>query len=385
MRRLICFVTVLLALFTASACAQQAAPTVKSVETVLGENASLIYPQLEGLKDEAVQQKINDGIVLDAEITSYFSVLTRQNENSFGLHIGYTASLMPTLLSVHISAKGEMPNGREDNREYMLCYDLDTGERVPFSALVKDEQAAIAHMEDKLNQTLYDELSGYMGAANLTPLPSDCFYLDETGITFAYDSSQFSYVSGYAGQVQFGYDELWDVLDLSKDGLLARNGIVKPDYTDKEIKSQIEQTLEKGMLPNIPAAIGEPMKELVAKYRLLRDPDLQPGSRVYQMEAPQFRATQVLTGTLGKGYEDALIEGVQTTRCSLYGLVTGEATMDRCRAVLGEPESVVPFTEPMAYDYALPLGTAAYYRMGDYQLRLYFDQDSILYSVMLTQ
>lgn len=388
MRRLLCMVLALVfaLVLAAPVChASQQAPRIETVETVMGDNAVMRYPQLAGLPDEAAQGRINDDIVFSAQITSFFPVLMRQSANSFGLDISYKATLSPPVFSVMIDISGEMPEGRKGNRKYAMTYDLRTGERVPFSSIVKDEATAIPLMEDMLYSTLYDEMSGYMEYSALSPIPTESYYIDEIGVTLCYPYNQFSLISGSAGQAMFTYREIADLIDTDDESILSFSGLAPKALDDKEALALITEALLSGRLPDIPAVIGESLPMCIEKYRLLRDPDYQPGGRVYQLEAPEFRGVQLISDALTKGYDSSIIEGIQAVRCSLGGLATGKASMDACRALLGAPDSSVPFTEAMAYDYALPLGTADYYTFGDYQLRLYFTNAGTLYQVMLAK
>ena len=84
----------LLLLFLASAAAAETPAGTPAVQSVVMEKDGnrLAYPQLTGLADAAVQQLINDDIVLSADLTSHmitFATLTP--DSLWGLQVSYEA------------------------------------------------------------------------------------------------------------------------------------------------------------------------------------------------------------------------------------------------------------------------------------------------------
>ncbi len=381
-KAIIALVMGMLTLCFFSAVAWADTPSVKEVSTVAGEN-HVVYPQLEGLADAAIQQAINDDIVLRADIPAHLITLSTLREGGWGLKVEAVSFLKNNLFSVTLSAKGEMPNQREGQAYTALCYDLTTGKRVSLPELLTSPEEAIAWMEEKAVDTLSEELSGYLANSDITPLPMENFALDEDGITFYYPASQFSLHSGYSGACQFYYEEIADFLDF--DGILANLELPPTDLSDAQIQQKIEGTLKTGRLPQIPVAIGQEMTDVVAKYRLLREPDQYPGGKYYQLEAPPFRQVLVLSDALTKGYENSKVLGLQSTRCDLFGIKAGETTQGRWREILGRPDDTLVFTEGLAYDYGIPVGESDFYTFGEYQLRLHADENGVLHSVRLSR
>ena len=370
---LVLFIFVTSAAFAAS-------PALKEISTVVGPN-KVVYPQLEGLANEAVQQAVNDDIILRGDIAKHLITLSLLKEGGWGLATDYQAFLNNDILSVTLSAKGQLPTGREGQGYTALCYDLQTGRPILIDDLLDDVDGAVALMEERLILTLGDELSGYLAHSDLSPLPIQNFAMDEDGLIFYYPSDQFFLVSGYAGAAQFYYEELADYVNW--DGMISRLDVKPESLSDAEARERIRQMAESGRLPHIPVAIGDPMPQVVEKYRLLRVPDQFPAGKYYQMEAPMFRQVLVLSDALGTGYEHSVVEGLQSTRTNLYGIQAGETVRERWREILGEPDQVTLFDEGLAYDYGIPPGESDFYIFEGYQLRLHADGSGILHSIRL--
>jgi hypothetical protein len=365
-----------------SACARAETVSVTPVETVIGENY-VRYPQLEGMEDTAVQQAINDAVVVQANIAQRLVTLAVLADGAT-LTADYEAYLGGGVFSTVIDANGVMENGRNGQNYTALAFDLTDGRRLTVSDLFADPDAAAAHMEATLEATYLDELSDYLVYAELTPLPVNNFSLDADGVTFYYPASQFSLLSGYCGAAQFNYDELAEDLLPDANALPARLNALPETLADAEIRAKVEAAAAAGELPHVRAKIGDGMAELVSRYRLLRTPDQYPGGRYFQLEAPMFRQVLVLSDALTSGYQNSVAEGLMSFRADLYGLKTGVTARERWLQVLGEPETTVAFGEDLAYDYGLPVGTADYYTFGKNQLMMYADESGILYAVRLT-
>lgn len=364
--------------------AQAGAPaaSVGEVRTEIGENA-VAYPQLQGMADDTVQKKINDDIVLSSGVTGHLITLSTLKDSPWGLQVEYTAYQEGDVFSTVISAKGKMPEGREGHTYTALAYDLKTGERLTVADLFSDVEAAVAHMEQLAEETLSDELSGYMEHSDLLPLPVEAFAVDQDGVTFYYPAKQFSLLSGYSGACQFYYEELAEFLRSDDAGIPARIGVPAKTWADAEAEALIEQSVRDGVLPHVPVKLGDNMGELAAKFRLLRTPDEFPGGRYFLMEAPAFRQVLLISDAIESGYERSVLEGIQLKRGSLYGLSIGLAKQSEWRGLLGKPDETIGFTENMAYDYNLPIGQSDLYRFGDYELRLHADEGGVLRAIQL--
>lgn len=358
--------------------------TVQIVETVIG-NHHIRYPQLTGMADETVQQAINDRVVEQAKITQRMVTLATLTPGGTGLDVDTQTYLSDGIFSAMISAKGVMENGRSGHEYTALCVELATGEPVTLEELFSDPEAAVSMMETTLETTYLDELSSYLTNSNLTPLPVDSFTLDADGITFYYPYQQFALLSEYSGAVQFTYDELAAYLRTDPDGLPARLNVLPVNRKDAEIQQAVAQSVSNGILPHISVSLGDDMTDVIAKDRLLREPDQYPGGRYYQLEAPAFREVLVLSDAIASGYENSKVQGLQSRRTNLFGIQTGITTRQEWLKILGEPDTTVDFDENLAYSYGFPAGTADYYQYGDHRLQLYADAEELLYAITLTE
>ena len=280
MRKTLCILMLLLAL-AAPALAQT---QVDEVRTQIWENY-VTYPQLAGMADETVQKKINDDIVLSSGVTNHLVTLATLGDSPWGLKVDYRVALLEDgVFSAVINAQGKMPDGHEGQAYSALTYDLTTGERLSLDKLFEDVDAAVAWMEAAAEESLGQELNGYMEYSDLTPLPQEAFTLDADGITFWYPSDQLRLMSGYSGACQFFYSELAGFFLTGEDELPAQIGAVQAPLSRQEARKAIEDAVAAGKLPHIPVALGDRMTDVVDRYRLLRTPDEFPGGRYYVLE-----------------------------------------------------------------------------------------------------
>ena len=357
---------VLLLLGTACALGEM---KISEIRTELGDN-HVRYPQLEGMADAAIQSRINDDIVLSSDVSNHLVTLVTLGQNPWKLRVDHQSSILDEkVFSTVISAKGRIGNQRDAHVYTARTYDLTTGERLVLEDLFIDVEEAVERMERIAEESLLEELNGYLEFSDLTPLPRDSFTLDETGITFWYPAQQFSLLSGYAGAVQFWYEEL--------DGLWRTDA--GESLTSQEQKARIVQSVENGELPNVPARMSQPMEEVTERYRLLRTPDEFPGGRYFVMEDPAFRSILIISDAL----ESEFVEGIQLKRGGLHGLLIGKTQQEEWRKVLGSPVEKVPVTQNMAYDYHLPMGSYDIYHFGAHELRLHADEAGTLCAIQL--
>lgn len=360
-----------LLMMSSIAFAQETVAEITDLRTQIGDHV-VAYPQLAGMADVAVQQAINDDIALSSGVTDHLITLVTLGQSSVGLQVDYEASIVDgRYFSVVISAKGSKVGGQRDGHAYSaMTYDLTSGRRVTLDELFADVEAAVAFMEETALATLSDELNGYMEYSDITPLPRDRFTLDEHGITFWYPADQFRLLSGYSGACQFWYEEL--------DGFWrTEREAVSPDA------QAIAQSVEAGEIPHVPVRMGQPIPEVTADYRLLREPDAFPGGRYFVLEHPAFRSVLVISDALAGDDEHAVVEGIQLRRGGLHGLMIGQTTADGWRGALGNPDETIVFSENMAYDYNLPAGSYDVYHFGGNELRLHADESGVLCAIQI--
>lgn len=372
MKKLLSCLAAVVTLFVLIGVQAEEAVVIPTV-TQMGENR-MSYPQLDGLADPAVEEKVNSDIVLSANVSGMLMTLVTLDPETKLLSMDYEVCLLnDEVFSVIISAKGRQPGKRDGHTWTALSYDLSTGDRLTLDRLFEDTDAAVAQMEAIAEASLSEELNSYMEFSDILPLPQENFTLDQTGITFWYPQEQFSFFSGFSGACQFWYEEL--------DGLWMES--ITPERTDEQIRSEIAAAVSNGTIPGVPVQMGERILNVCERYRLLRAPDEFPGGKYFLMEDPRFRDVCVLSDALYADYEQSVVEGVQLRRGGLCGLLIGQTAQTQWRSVLGQPEKTVAFTENMAYDYNLPAGSYDIYRYGENELRLHADENGVLCAVQL--
>ena len=367
--------TLLLGCLLLSGCALAESTEIRitEVSTEIGGHY-VRYPQLEGMRDQAVQSRINDEIVLLSDVSNHLVTLITMGKNPWQLQVDHQSQILDgRIFSTVISAKGKIGTQRDGHAYTALTYDLAAGERLTLEDLFADADAAVAYMEEQAQATLSEELNGYLEYSDMTPLPRDSFTLDERGITFWYPAQQFSLLSGYAGAVQFWYEELDEYWRESPVEAL----------TKAEQKKRIEQSVSEGALPNVPAVMGQPLHELTEAFRLLRTPDEFPGGRYFVLEDPAFRSILIISDALESDFSRSAVEGIQLRRGGLHGFRIGQTEQAIWREALGMPLETVAVTESMAYDYRLQPGSYDIYHFGAYELRLHADESGVLCAVQL--
>lgn len=367
-----------------AASAEGSAVSVKDVRTEIGD-AVVAYPQLEGMSDADMQSAINDDIVTNADITSHIVTLVTLGDSVWGLEVDYEAHIIGDVFSTVISAKGKQPDGRNGHSYTALCYDLRTGKRLTPADIFTDQGKAAVFIEEVLEDSLSQELSSYLEYYQLAPVPLDSFTLDADGVTFWYPNDQFAYLSEYSGACELGYSELRELLIADPGGVPARVGAFAEALSPDEARKAIMTAVKEGKLPHIPVTLGEPMSEVIDRYRLLRTPDDFPGGRYYRLEAPKLRDIYIISDSMRSSYEwdHSVVEGLRVERGELYGLVIGSSMRDNWLSVLGEPQEVIVYSRSMAYDFALPPGQSDVYILDGGTLSLHADESGILRSIRL--
>jgi hypothetical protein len=360
----------------------QETPQLTPVETK-NEFGSVTYPTLSGYP--GVQDAINQAIYDKAQIAVRLETLQGLKADGWGLQVDYRSTLQNDVLSVLVSALGEMENGRMGQVYTSVNFDLLTGKSIAPEDLFTDVEGAFSYMEGKLDEEVAPSLSGYTENDQLTPIPRDNFFLTSQGVTFFYPQDQFSMLSGYSGGCSFFWYELKDYLNLSEGSPLNKLGAGDYLALSPDSAGPIGEAVKAGQLPGIDARIGENLTDVFDQYRLLVEPDYYPGGRFFELEAPEFRGVWLLSDALTESYDASQMQGIRADRVNLYGLQPGVTTREEWQAVLGQPESTTELDEYTAEDYRLPAGTSDYYRFGDNQLLLHADETGTLVSVQLVK
>ena len=370
-------------------CALAEAPAVNDVGLdLLG--SSIHYPQLTGLAP-TVQTAVNAAIMEKGQINARLSRMAALGSAPVKLNLSYAYTLQGDVFSCAILADGAVENSRATQVWATVNYDLRTGEEITFADLFVDADAATAFIEGYLDEQVAPELSAHLAAGSLTPIPAE-FTVSPTGLTLYYDIDSFRTLSDKAGTVTLLWHELRPFLKVSDasdpEAVINRLAMdfITLDVTDGDT---LLESLQSGALPGVPAALGQPMQELIERYALLTDPDIYEGGRMIALEDGAFRGVYILTDALTEEFDQSVVQGIRADRISLHGLCTGETTIEEWREILGfdlgQPDTTLAVDENRAESWRIVPGTSDYYTLGDCRLRLHADENGILRSVFLTR
>lgn len=374
-----------LLVFSMQALAGQTAQNQVQISPIAAQNdyGSVTYPALAGYPDASIQDTVNKAIYDTAQIETRLNTLNRLEEGGWGLQVNYKDTLVNGILSVAVSAYGEMPGGRMGQTYSTVNYNLADGRPITVNDLFTDVEGAFSLMEQKMEEEVQPQLSGYLENDDLTPIPRDNFFLTPYGITFYYPQDQFSLLSGYSGGCSFDYYELKDYLNVSEGSVLGTLGAGEFLSITPDTAARVAQDAAQGKLPGIGAVIGDSLIEKLDEYRLLVEPDYYPGGRFFETETPEMRGVWLLTDALTESYDQNLVLGLRADRINLYGIQTGITTIEAWRAALGQPQSSAEVDETTAEDYRLSAGTSDFYTFGENKLRLHANAEGVLESVQL--
>lgn len=362
--------------------AAETTPTLEEQGMTLGIH-SVYYPQVKGMADEAMQEAVNAKIISAGGVEELLVRLAMVMSLETPLQVTWQGTLEENVLSCAMSARGPVEDARTTERWSSVNIDLTTGEDITFADLFLDEEAARAALESYLWDVVAPELSAHLERSELTPIP-DCFWMSAQGLTLCYPIGQLSTLSGRAGTVTILWTELREYLKLGEGTVLRRIGAEASITLDDSSAAAIAACVAEGALPGLPVKIGDDMTEVIDKYRRLFDPDLYEGGRMFTLEDGAFRQVYILTDALSeKSVEGSVVQGIRADRLNLYGLCTGETTLEAWRAALGEPDATVELDAERAESYRLTSGTSDYYTYGSYRLRLHADETGVLRSVFL--
>ena len=382
-QRLLSLLLILTMTLTPAALAEQPGPALVDGGLELS-GSSVRYPQLTGMADEALQQQLNDRILTAGDIENRLTRLALLMQSPVSMQVAYQAALSGDVLSCVFSALGAMTDERPTHVWSALNVDLTDGSDITFNQLFTDEEALRRDLEEYLDYGVGPELSAHLRNSELTPVP-EVFGLTETGLTLYYPMERLSTLSDRAGAVTILWYELREHLRLEDGDILPRIGardmlVPAPDSGEK-----IRTAVEAGTLPGVPVTLGGSVQEATDTYRMLTDPDLYQDGRMFALEDAAFRQVWLLTDALTeKTWDKSVIKGLRADRFNLWGLYPG---LDRqaVEAMLGQPDTVLTLDADMADAYRLVPGESLYYNYTGVQLRLHFDAEGLLTSLIITQ
>ena len=382
-QRLLSLLLILTMTLTPAALAEQPGPALMDGGLELS-GSSVHYPQLTGMADEVLQQQLNDRILAAGDIENRLTRLALLMQSPVSMQVTYRATMAGDVLSCVFSALGAVTDERATHVWSAVNVDLADGSDIAFDRLFTDEEGLRRDLEECLDYGVGPELSAHLRNSELTPVP-EVFGLTETGLTLYYPMEQLSTLSDRAGAVTILWYELREHLRLEDDDILTRIGardmlVPAPDSGEK-----IRAAVEAGTLPGVPVTLGGSVQEATDTYRMLTDPDLYQDGRMFALEDAAFRQVWLLTDALTeKTWDKSVIKGLRADRFNLWGLYPG---LDRqaVEAMLGQPDTVLTLDADMADAYRLVPGESLYYNYTGVQLRLHFDAEGLLTSLIITQ
>ena len=382
-QRLLSLLLILTMTLTPAALAEQPGPALVDGGLELS-GSSVHYPQLTGMADEVLQQQLNDRILAAGDIENRLTRLALLMQSPVSMQVTYRATMAGDVLSCVFSALGAVTDERATHVWSAVNVDLADGSDIAFDRLFTDEEGLRRDLEECLDYGVGPELSAHLRNSELTPVP-EVFGLTETGLTLYYPMEQLSTLSDRAGAVTILWYELREHLRREDDDILTRIGardmlVPAPDSGEK-----IRAAVEAGTLPGVPVTLGGSVQEATDTYRMLTDPDLYQDGRMFALEDAAFRQVWLLTDALTeKTWDKSVIKGLRADRFNLWGLYPG---LDRqaVEAMLGQPDTVLTLDADMADAYRLVPGESLYYNYTGVQLRLHFDAEGLLTSLIITQ
>ena len=382
-QRLLSLLLILTMTLTSAALAEQTGPALVDGGLELADS-SVRYPQLTGMADEALQQQLNERILASGDIENRLSRLALLMQSPVSMQVTWQATLEGDVLSLVFSALGAVVEERPTHIWSALNVDLTSGSDIAFEQLFTDEESLRRDLEEYLDYGVGPELSAHLRNSELTPVP-EVFGLTETGLTLYYPVERLSTLSDRAGAVTILWYELQEHLRLEDDDILTRIGARAMLTPAPDSGEKIRAALEAGTIPGVPVTLGGSVQEATDAYRMLTDPDLYQDGRMFALEDAAFRQVWLLTDALTeKTWDKSVIKGLRADRFNLWGLYPGLDRQD-VEAMLGQPDAKLTVDADMADAYRLVPGESLYYNYTGVQLRLHFDAEGLLTSLIITQ
>ncbi len=384
------YVLLVLVVMCAVLCgAAQAEADLSQVRVTLDDrvqgNSNVLVPTLSGHPDPIIQGRINDQIAAKLNIADAMVSLERAKtwgDEGAGIHMQGTVYQVDHVLSIAVSAWGELPGGQFGQQYTTFNYDLQTGMPIVMGDLFADANQASQAMEEMLSAAFdHSPLNPYLEYREILPMPRDTFSLSANGLTVYYPNTQYALLTGEGGTYAFLYYQLEPYL--KQDSPLVQCLLASRPKADHPAQ-QIRDDAQAGRLPGVAAQLGDDLAGCIQRYQLLTEPDYTVSSMLYQFTAPEMQYV-ALEGTLYPEDEDhpRQVEAIRAARIDLYGLRPGVSTADDLVAALGEPEETVALGAAEASDLLLPPGTLCQYRAGEHMLAFHLDESGVLTQVIL--
>ena len=385
-RRFLSLLLVLMMLLPVVGHAEEEAPQIPTLTDRgldLG-TASVHWPQVTGLDNEEIQNAVNQKLTEAANAPALTARMAAVMSSETPLITHWRGEIRGNVLSCVLYAEGPLETDRFRSVWHSVNVDLTTGEAFTLEDLFEDPDFGLERVEECLTDDIVLDLSAHLANSDLLPQPED-FLIESTGLTLYYPAKQLSTLSDRAGAVTITWGELGAPLCEEEESIPVRFGLTEvqsPDF------NAFMQSFADGSVPGIPAKLGDSVEELVSIYHLDGEPDLYDGGRYVQLEDSRFRTVWLMTDNLSdriKAFPDSIVQGIRADRFCLYGVVTGSDVFHREDLLSGydKPYASVEIDQNAAESMRIVPGVSDYYQVGDYRLRLHYDEEGFLRSIFL--
>lgn len=278
--------------------------------------------------------------------------------------------------SMALEWQGEQVDGREGSMGIGLTVNLETGAEIYLGDLFSDSAAAVSAMEEIIADDVLESMSDYMEYADLLPMPTDSYSINEAGLTVYWPEDRYRYFNGESGSVMFYWHELAD--HIGEDSPVY--ALAHPDVS-YNVGPIEEMSMGSGLGTCGQLELGELLGRIAQLYPLA-DPDYTTDALVYPLERERGYAVEI--PKYAETEEDETpVSALRASNVSISGLLTtGKTTEEEIIALLGEPVQEIVFDEDAAFDALLEPGKSLYYKMASV-IQLHLDEDGILTSVIL--
>jgi hypothetical protein len=342
-------------------------------------------PALSGLSDLSIQDSINGTIMRLGGFEGYTAILrSLSDESATGIQVKSQSEILTQggqqlVLSLVIEASGRIGPGRPGHQITPMVFNLGNGQQVSAQDMFIDVADAAQALERMVEENFTPDLSSYLDAGALLPLPINSFSLDAAGVTFYYPSQQLTMLSGRSGAVNFHYDEIASLLNLEEGSLLWALGIMEKLGIHAGTKDEVAEYAGSGRLPGLPVRLGDNLSDVMTEYPLLMDSEAFPDGEKFYMEDARLRDTALIA----EGGQDARIIGILSYRMNLAGILAGQTNRDQVLQALGEPASSLELDAQAADSYGLTQGKLDTFHFGDHDLALSYDGEKVLQAIWL--
>ena len=266
--------------------------------------------------------------------------------------------------------QGEQQNGRDGSSAASLTVSLETGFELYMDELFDDYEGAVAAMEAIIEADILDSMNAYMENTDLLPMPTNSYFVDETGLTVFYPQERYSYFDGRSGSVTIYWHEIADYV-----------GEDSPVYALSRAKRADAAAIRSaggsfgGGLPGLSMLLGEAMEA----FSLTDEPDYTTSAILYPSGDARLRGVSVEIPKYAETEpEDTPISAVRHSRASFYGLTTGKSTRGEIVSLMGEPDATLSYGEDAAYDALLAPGESLVYACEWGALEAHMNEEGVL-------